>query len=623
MSDTDTASTVSLGSVFLPANPGTPVGEFRFIVDRASGRDVVIGTPVTAVTSEGEIIGTVIDLTTIGSDKSPIEVDLRKENFDFAPVAGHSDVLVAVVQVFYSEKMRPVRAGYVRPATAEEMLRASGADRIDWPVAAGVMPLEDGTYAKICFDGHTLLGPESAHLNIGGLSGQAAKTSYAGVLLRSAIHAGSANQDSVGAIIFNVKGQDLVNLDEEPAAGYELTDNDRAIYEAMGIPSTPFEDVTVYAPSLPGGGGTRSTKETAEPLRWDLRTIWPYLRYFQSNLYENDNMAAFLGDFESLKLRTENPSERISTFMSFERWVDDEIDKAEAEERSDCWRKHHIATLRRARKLIMSLPGRCGGLLTLGEAKQVDDIPINDWRHGQIIVVDIAGLETIVQGAVIARTCERLLKSAEHGELGLDHLVLFADELNMFAPATGNELSSVKRILRTISATGRYAGMSLWGAAQFLSQVDNQILGNAATRVTGILSESELESGVYGRMPAGQRERILTLPKGQVALKAYNLRGQLVVQFPRPAWKTGKAKVAADGGARRKDATSSLGLRTKSIERLTEGIPSEVVESAIARADDPAKAIAVLDKLRQPDMTKVSVEQPSTYDSESVWDFDD
>lgn len=610
----------TVGTVYLPSSPGTPVGEFSFLVDREYGDRVAVGTPVSADTVEGTAIGTVTDLVTVGADRDPLSASYAQGNSGFGSLGERSDVIVAKVQVFHAPAMRPIRAGNVRPSTAQEIGLASGLPRIAWPIPAGVVELANGEYAPLCLDGHTLLGPESAHLNIGGLSGQASKTSYAGFLLRSAIHAGSPEQDSTGAIIFNVKGQDLVNLDEPASGGkYALTDADLAMYAAMNIPATPFDDVTVYAPSLPGGTGTRSSKETAAPLRWDLNMVWPYLRYFFPGLYESENMAAFLGDFESRLLRSEDPGKRIDTFDGLEKFMDSELEKAEQEDSMNGWRSHHVATMRKARKLLMSLPERCGGLLTRGKAKSSDDVPVERWRHGQVVVVDIAGLDTLVQAAVIARTSKRLLESAEGGTLGIDHLVLFADELNLFAPAQGGDLAPVRKILRTISATGRYAGLSLWGAGQFLSQVDPQILGNAATRAVGILSESELESGVYGRLPAGQRERVVTLPKGQMALKAYNLRGQMVVSFPRPAWATGKD---TGTGRPRPAISTALGLSQASLERLTEGIPHETIERVVARADDPAKAIAALDQLREPDMRKVSVDTGSTYNSSNPFDLD-
>lgn len=614
-----------LGTIYLPKS-GTQVGQFDFVVDPETGRDVQIDTPVAADTAEGVVIGVVIDMRTIGSSADPLAVD-----FEHQPALGRAladyrgDVKLATVQVFHSPALRSVSAGTVRMATEQEMLAALGADRIEVPISAGVVPLGPDQYAKAVLDMHTLLGPESAHMMVGGLSGQAAKTSYAGVLLRSAIHAGSADRDSVAAIIFNVKGEDLVNLHEPPAAGYELTDADYAMYEAMGVPATPFTDVDVYAPSLPGGGRTRSSREDAKALRWDLRRVWPYLKYFSPGLHSNENMMAFLGDVASAKIYADNPSDRLSTFNKLSSWLESEIQEADAAGRSTGWRNHHVATMRRAAKILNSLPGRCGGLLATGETSEADDVPLDAFVHGKVIVVDIAGLEPIVQSAVIARTCERILDQAEKEGLGVDHLVLFAEEMNVYAPNTGAEMEAVRRVLKKIAATGRYAGISIWGAAQFLSQVDPQITGNAATTAVGIISDSEADSGVYGRLKPGQRERIVTLPKGSMAIKAYNLRGMLTVRFPRPAWRTGRPKGAASSRSipRRAVATDTLELREQSLARLTEGIPADVVDTVVARHDgDVNAATAELDRLREPDMKKVSVEQPNTFRAASVWDLE-
>lgn len=617
-----TQTTTRLGTIFLPKS-GTSVGQFDFVVDPQTGRDVQIDTPVAADTTEGTVIGVVIDMRTIGSAADPIAVDYDDQPGVYSAMADYrGDAKLATVQIFYSPALRSVSAGHVRSVTPEEMLKALGADRIEAPVSAGVVELSGGQYAKAVLDMHTLLGPESAHLMVGGLSGQAAKTSYAGVLLRSAIHAGSAERDSVAAVIFNVKGEDLVNLHMPPAAGYELSDTDRAIYEAMGVPSTPFDDVDVYAPSLPGGGGTRSARQDAIPLRWDLRRVWPYLKYFSPGLYSNENMSAFLGDVAAYKLYADNPADRLSTFNRLTAWIESEIAEAEEAQRNTGWRNHHLATMRRAAKIIDSLPGRCGGLLSTSETRDNDDVPLDAFCHGKVIVVDIAGLEPLVQSAVIARTCERILERAEKEGLGVDHLVLFAEEMNVYAPKDGGEMEAVRRILTKIAATGRYAGISLWGAAQFLSQVSPQITGNAATRAIGIISDSEADSGVYGRLSPGQRERIVTLPKGRMAIKAYNLRGMLTVAFPRPAWRTGRPKGAASAGliARRGEATDTLKLREQSLARVTEGVPADLVERVIATHDgDHAGAVAALERLREPDMAKVSVERASTYDAHDPW----
>ena len=62
-------------------------------------------------------------------------------------------------------------------------------------------------------DSRYLIGPEGAHLNISGISGLAAKTSYA-MFLMKAIQDRCLNEDlevgnDVAFVIFNVKGKDL------------------------------------------------------------------------------------------------------------------------------------------------------------------------------------------------------------------------------------------------------------------------------------------------------------------------------------------------------------------------------------------------------------------------------
>lgn len=612
-----------LGSIYLPANPGTPVGKFDFIIDRDTGGSVEIGTPVAADTTEGTIIGTVVDMRTVGRSTDPVGSDLGG-SYDQSFIANVPEVVVATVQVFHSPALRSVRAGLVRAASAEEMLIATGYDRIDWPIPAGVVPLADGTYAKVCLDGHATLGPESAHLTIGGLSGQAAKTSYAGVLLRSAIHAGSKERDSVGAIIFNVKGSDLLYLDEPEAEGV-LTEQDLAMYDALGVPAGPFPDVTVYAPSLPGGGGTRSPREDAQVLRWDLPMMWPYLKYFYPWLYEDDKVSAFVSQFSDLCLHTTNAARRIDTFAKLEAFFNSEISDAEDTKNDYCWGgRVHIATMRKLRRMLTSLPSRGGGLLSQESSNESFDVPVKGWHHGQIVVVDIAGLHTEVQAVVIARTCERLLRSAEEGELGVDHLVLFADELNSFAPAQGGEMAQVRKVLQKVATQGRYAGISIWGAAQKLSKIDELVRDNAASRALGITTDGELSSGVYGRMPGGLAERIATLPKGQMALWAYNFRSALVVRFPRPAWKAGKAKTTGS----RPNTMSVLrsegkALTAKGRERLLEGVPSEVAEQIVASADDAEEATRRLAAARVPDMAKTALHEPSTFDPDDPFAIGD
>ena len=60
-------------------------------------------------------------------------------------------------------------------------------------------------------------GTRGAHVNISGISGVATKTTYATFLLYGLFHSGvlGAEARNTKALIFNVKGEDLLFLDHE------------------------------------------------------------------------------------------------------------------------------------------------------------------------------------------------------------------------------------------------------------------------------------------------------------------------------------------------------------------------------------------------------------------------
>jgi uncharacterized protein len=607
---------VTLGQIYL-SSAGTGVGRFEFIVDSQTGRDVEIGSLVSADTSEGALIGTVIEMRSIGSGRDPVAADLI--GADESPLmASIGETMLATVQVMLSPALRPPRSGRVRPATAAEVAAATGVERMGWPVPMGVVELLDGSMAPVFADGHFLVGPEGAALIVNGTSGIAAKSSFIGVTLRSLIQHGNERDRRVGVLAFNVKGDDLLFLDDETAPGYELSDKDLQMYGAMGVSPTPFADVTVYAPSLPADAGTRSSRSDAVPLRWDLVQVLPYLKHLFPWIGGDEKVQSFMAEFRDLKVHARNPAERIDTFAKLSAWFDGLFAEAEANEGlTTPWRSHHIATLRRLRRMLEGLVARGGGLISTGSARPGEDVPDSGWTHGQVTVVDIAGLDASMQGVIVARTVERLLRAAENGTLGVDHLVVYADELNAFAPSTGGDMDTVRKVLQRVATQGRYAGVSLFGACQQASKIDALVRDQAASRAMGNTPDAELTSGAYGRLSAGVIERLATLPKGQMAFSHYSYRVPIVISFPRPAWRTGKAKPGSAPTARkarRGQAVDALRLSERSIERLTEGIPAEAVEGIIASADSAEAATQALASARTPDMRKIALHEPTQVD---------
>ena len=106
-------------------------------------------------------------------------------------------------------------------SSAEEITQALGLDKIRNPIVCGSLTMYGGTPEEITLpvnlNAAFMLGPEGAHLNISGISGLAAKTSYAMFLMKAIQERYtqlSDNDNSTAFVIFNVKGCDLMAIDE-------------------------------------------------------------------------------------------------------------------------------------------------------------------------------------------------------------------------------------------------------------------------------------------------------------------------------------------------------------------------------------------------------------------------
>ena len=154
-------------------------------------------------------------------------------------------------------------------ATAEEINYALGLNDIRNPLVCGYLEMYAGTKdcekvtLPVCLNSKFIIGPEGAHLNISGISGLASKTSYAMFLLKAiqdrylTKEADDENdnyeEDSVAFVLFNVKGKDLLAIDQpndfsdekNPESAKKSTFEK---YEKLGLTTEPFKNVQYYYP---------------------------------------------------------------------------------------------------------------------------------------------------------------------------------------------------------------------------------------------------------------------------------------------------------------------------------------------------------------------------------------
>ncbi len=484
------------------------------------------------------------------------------------------------------EPLQPVPLGMVFLAADADVAVAlrmdsyiSGESRTGIPI--GVYRA-GGMRSPIFVDADFLVGPEAAHLNISGVSGLATKTSAIEWLLQSIFAHFPAHRGTVAALCFNVKGPDLCFLDQPGA----IQDADRELYELLDVPPTPFQDVQYFAPYTPRGLALNTLRTHADlvdsvsPLTWGLNEVLQFAEVLL-NKDDVDAKADALIDFIRERVVGKDFEEagfarvhRVQSFADLDAWFREVLRKVE-DSNGDTWRTHHAATIRKVRNRLSNLSTRCAGLVTDDGA--VSDLPFGSFTDRTVYVVDIANVEEDAQDLVFARTVSKLREHLERRDLGVDHVIVFVDELNKYAPGDGPD-TYVRKMLLDIAERGRYLGLVLFGAQQFRSQVHRRVIGNAGTAMFGRMDGDELASPGYQVLSPAVKARLATLEKGQLMVRHPHFAQPVFVRFPRPAVMSGREGVERFPQAPEPSVAHAV---TRDLRRLDSGIELGWVQQTI------------------------------------------
>jgi DNA helicase HerA-like ATPase len=357
------------------------------------------------------------------------------------------------------------------------------------------------------------------------------------------------------ALIFNVKGEDLLHLDR---VNSRLDDDMRMGYTALGLPSTPFESVGLFAP--PRIGDSRATADVAS--RNDVTS-------FFWTVYEfcNDDLMPFLfADAEDdraqyttvvynvmAQLRRAEPTESGAaivdgvTVRTFSELVDLVTERVSADETRYDWAGPAMGT-----GTINAFVRRLLASRQHIERMVRSDVP-NPGKHSirldenQVTVVDLHNLNDRAKRFVVGVTLRRAFAEKERAGQSDELLMVVLDELNKYAPREG--ASPIKEILLDIAERGRSLGVILIGAQQTASEVERRIIANSSIRVVGRLDSAEASREEYGWLPAVHRQRATIVKPGTMILSQPELPVPLVLEFPFPAWATRASEALKPVGA--------------------------------------------------------------------------
>jgi DNA helicase HerA-like ATPase len=518
----------------------------------------------------------------------------------------------AVLRQTPEEPLQPVPLGAVWLASDADVVLALRMDAYTGGERATGIPVglyaAGGLESPVYLDCDFLLGPEAAHLNITGVSGLATKTSAVEFLLGSIFQAFPRHKGSVAALCFNVKGPDLCFLDQ-PAA---LTDEDRRQYARLGLRPEPFRDAHYYAPFKADGVNlntlrtNESLAQNTHPLVWGLREVLDYAEVVLNRDDVDAKADAFIDFLAERVVGREYQDDllrgkpfQVQSFADLEEFFRAIFDFMEVLGKGgEVWKTHHLATIRKIRNRLSNISTRSKGLVTDDGAAH--DLPWGAFTDRSVHVVDVAGLDPLAQDLVFARIVSKLREHLERRDLGVDHVVVFVDELNKYAPAEGAD-TYVRRMLLDLSERGRYLGLVLFSAQQFRSQVQRRVVGNAGTALFGRMDMDELSTPAYGMLSPATKIKLATLPKGELMVRHPHFTQPIFVRFPRPPVLGGREGIERFPPAVELPFADAVARQLRGLDRR---VSADAVRALIdgRREDDVRRALGVTRRERPDDV---------------------
>ncbi|MBO0739099.1 MAG: ATP-binding protein, partial [Alphaproteobacteria bacterium] len=427
----------------------------------------------------------------------------------------------------------------VRVVRGEEFERALAFDRMQHRLPVGLTRTGEVVYANLEF----LDGTRGAHASISGVSGVATKTSYASFLLYALFCSQALGPEAVNskALIFNVKGEDLLWLDRPNRL---LDDEARGQYARLGLPVGAFRSVGLYAPARRGSGApmpdTGGRQEGIRPYLWTLREFARdrLLSFAFTEADANRGQLSFVivrVERELARAAAQGGAQDPAIEIDGQRLADfDQLVDFLDGDALDRLMRGPVApgTLDAFRRRLHAAAQHMGHLVRGSEAAR----GAIRWEEHQVTVVDIHTLHSIAQTFVVGALLKRMMEEKEKRGTARPLVFVVLDELNKYAPREGS--SPICDVILDIAERGRSLGVSLFGAQQTASEIERRVVANAALKVVGRLDAAEAERSEYGFLTRVARLRATMLQPGTMIVAQPEIPTPILLRFPFPAWAT-------------------------------------------------------------------------------------
>jgi DNA helicase HerA-like ATPase len=414
----------------------------------------------------------------------------------------------------------------VRFATQNEVIFALGIPEMQNPIPAGVIEMTSRLQVPVSLDISYLLGPDTAHVNAAGISGNL-KTSYLFFLLQSTYQRLVKDmQEDVAIIIFNTKEEDLLHIDEKKKANKKT----KKLFDLLDLDIKPFENVTYFLPrGRDGRPNSAIVPRNSKTYSFGLEDVYDRLDLLFGVNYDSYDISSILNYiYEAWPLFIESkPVSTWSDLVEFRAYPQEVV-----AHKSTLLR--FLSQVQRFRKSPMFIDKKVTSRYLGKEIKKI--------RRGDVFVIDISMIATLEeQGFVVGdvmKSIDELYSSRQSGKIP-KYIFIFIDEINRFVPRSPRNISAVaEQVMRTVVA-GRSRGTILFSAQQFKSTVDPVLHENTGMHIIAKLGMSELATPHYLMVDESTKANIARLNKGELVMVHPAFRQPIKIVFPKAPFKTG------------------------------------------------------------------------------------
>ena len=430
----------------------------------------------------------------------------------------------------------------------EDISIALGLKDVKNPIICGYLNMYKGKETlkiPVSLNENFLIGPEGAHLNVSGISGLAAKTSYSMFLLNALQQKYSKEgRNDVAFVFFNVKGRDLLAIDEP---NIELKKEDEKLYKELNLKPIPFKNVQYYYPFDTGNKKVASNVDPADLKKQQAdhkafiykMPCENYLDKLDLLLANEDDSTGTMESCVNYIINKQGDFKSVETWETLIETVKSYADKNNTAARNEIlpssWRKFS-----RIINKVVKTQGIFNDNLDIdnNEKDIVSEIKDN-LKGGQVMMIDITLLDENTQSFVfgsVARAIWEMKFDTERDDVP-KKVVIFVDELNKYASNDTPKNSPILHQLLDITERGRSLGIILFSVEQFRSAIHDRVKGNCATAAYGRTNAIEVSKADYRYIPKVYQNMMTRLPAGEYIISNPALRSLVKIKFPYNTYK--------------------------------------------------------------------------------------